>query len=153
MSNITFDMPIDRTVTVITDGRNITNIVFDMNIPDRPDPICEKAKEQFLAYFDGRLKEFSLPYDISGIGTPFFRSILTAVQKIPYGERVTYMQAAEMAGSKAVRACGSALKRNPLPILIPCHRIVSASGGIGCYMGTQGIDIKKFLLETEERYK
>ena len=103
MSNITFDMPIDRTVTVITDGRNITNIVFDMNIPDRPDPICEKAKEQFLAYFDGRLKEFSLPYDISGIGTPFFRSILTAVQKIPYGERVTYMQAAEMAGSKAVR--------------------------------------------------
>lgn len=112
MSNITFDMPIDRTVTVITDGRNITNIVFDMNIPDRPDPICEKAKEQFLAYFDGRLKEFSLPYDISGIGTPFFRSILTAVQKIPYGERVTYMQAAEMAGSKAVRACGSALKES-----------------------------------------
>ena len=54
MSNITFDMPIDRTVTVITDGRNITNIVFDMNIPDRPDPICEKAKEQFLAYFDGK---------------------------------------------------------------------------------------------------
>ena len=103
MSNITFDMPIDRTVTVITDGRNITNIVFDMNIPDRPDPICEKAKEQFLAYFDGGLKEFSLPYDISGIGTPFFRSILTAVQKIPYGERVTYMQTAEMAGSKAVR--------------------------------------------------
>mgnify|MGYP001119126869 CR=1 FL=1 len=96
MSNITFDMPIDRTVTVITDGRNITNIVFDMNIPDRPDPICEKAKEQFLAYFDGGLKEFSLPYDISGIGTPFFRSILTAVQKIPYGERVTYRQAAEM---------------------------------------------------------
>ena len=89
MSNITFDMPIDRTVTVITDGRNITNIVFDMNIPDCPDPICEKAKEQFLAYFDGRLKEFSLPYDISGIGTPFFRSILTAVQKIPYGERMT----------------------------------------------------------------
>ena len=54
MSNITFDMPIDRTVTVITDGRNITNIVFDMNIPDRPDPICEKAKEQFFAYFDGK---------------------------------------------------------------------------------------------------
>ena len=153
MSNITFDMPIDRTVTVITDGRIITNIVFDMNIPDCPDPICEKAKEQFLAYFDGRLKEFSLPYDISGIGPPFFRSILTAVQKIPYGERVTYRQAAEMAGSKAVRACGSALKRNPLPILIPCHRIVPASGGTGCYMGTQGIDIKKFLLETEERYK
>ena len=43
-------------------------------------PICEKAKEQFLAYFDGRLKKFSLPYDISGIGTPFFRSLLTAVQ-------------------------------------------------------------------------
>ena len=95
MSNITFDMPIDRTVTVITDGRNITNNVSDMKIADRPDPICEKAKEQFLAYFDGGLKEFSLPYDISGIGTPFFRSILTAVQKIPYGERVTYMQAAE----------------------------------------------------------
>ena len=127
MSNITFDMPIDRTVTVITDGRNITNIVFDMNIPDRPDPICEKAKEQFLAYFDGRLKEFSLPYDISGIGTPFFRSILTAVQRIPYGERVTYMQAAEMAGSKAVRACGSALKRKPQLILVDelAHTTVS----------------------------
>lgn len=71
MSNITFDMPINRTVTVITDGRNITNIVFDMNIPDCPDPICEKAREQFTAYFDGRLKEFSLPFDISNIGTPF----------------------------------------------------------------------------------
>ena len=58
-----------------------------------------------------------------------------------------------MAGSKAVRACGSALKRNPLPILIPCHRIVPASGGIGFYMGEEGIDIKKFLLETEEKYK
>ena len=56
MSNITFDMPIDHTVTLLTDGRNITNIVFDMNIPDRPDPICEKAKEQFLAYFDGGRK-------------------------------------------------------------------------------------------------
>ena len=118
MSNITFDMPINRTVTVITDGRNITNIVFDMNIPDCPDPICEKAREQFTAYFDGRLKEFSLPFDISNIGTPFFRSILTAVQKIPYG-----------------------------------HRIVPASGGIGFYMGEEGIDIKKFLLETEEKYK
>lgn len=153
MSNITFDMPIDRTVTVITDGRNITNDVFDMNIPDCPDPICEKAREQFTAYFDGRLKEFSLPFDISNTGTPFFRSILTAVQKIPYGDRVSYMQVAEMAGSKAIRACGSALKRNPLPILIPCHRIVPASGGIGFYMGEEGIDIKKFLLETEEKYK
>ena len=75
------------------------------------------------------------------------------MQKIPYGGRVTYKQAAEMAGSKAIRACGSALKRNPLPILIPCHRIVPASGGIGFYMGEEGIDIKKFLLETEERYK
>ena len=153
MSNITFDMPIDRTITVITDGRSITNIVFDMNIPDRPDPICERAKEQFIAYFDGRLKEFSLPFDISNVGTPFFRSVLTAICRVPYGERVTYRQAAEMAGSKAVRACGTVLKRNPLPILIPCHRIVPASGGIGYYMGEEGIDIKKFLLETEERYK
>lgn len=83
MSNITFDMPIDRTVTVITDGRNITNIVFDMNIPDRPDPICEKAKEQFLAYFDGRLKEFSLPYDISGIGTPFSEAYSPPCRRYP----------------------------------------------------------------------
>lgn len=153
MSNITFDMPIERTITVITDGRNITNIVFDMKLPDCPDPICKMAKEQFIAYFDGELKEFSLPFDISNIGTPFFRSILTAVQKIPYGERVTYRQAAETAGSRAIRACGSALKRNPLPILIPCHRIVPASGGIGFYMGEEGVDIKKFLLETEEKYK
>ena len=156
MSNITFDMPIDRTVTVITDGRNITNIVFDMNIPDRPDPICEKAKEQFLAYFDGRLKEFSLPYDISGIGTPFFRSILTAVQKIPYGERVTYMQTAEMAGSKAVRACGSALKRNPLPILIPCHRIVPASGEIlktTTMTFEQGDTVFDVLCAVRDKYK
>lgn len=48
MSNITFDMPIDRTVTVITDGRNITNIVFDMNIPDCPDPICERLRNSSL---------------------------------------------------------------------------------------------------------
>ena len=110
-------------------------------------------KDEQITEVKVEMGESATQRDISGIGTPFFRSILTAVQKIPYGERVTYMQAAEMAGSKAVRACGSALKRNPLPILIPCHRIVPASGGIGCYMGTQGIDIKKFVLETEERYK
>ena len=62
MSNITFDMPIDRTVTVITDGRNITNIVFDMNIPDCPDPICEKAKEQFLALSLIHISEPTRPY-------------------------------------------------------------------------------------------
>ena len=153
MNSITLAMPINHTVTVICDGKNITNVVFDMKICDEPDSLCRLAADQISEYVAGKRKCFSLPYDISSLGTPFFRSILPAVTTIPYGERITYAKAAELAKSGAVRACGSALKRNPLPIIIPCHRIVPASGGTGNYMGGQGNDIKAFLLELEEKYK
>lgn len=153
MNSITLAMPINHTVTVISDGNNITNVVFDIQTDDNPDSLCRLAAGQLTEYFAGKRRYFSLPYDISLLGTPFFRSILTAITTIPYGERITYARAAQLAGSGAVRACGSALKRNPLPIIIPCHRIVPASGGTGNYMGGQGNDIKAFLLELEEKYK
>ena len=89
MNSITLAMPINHTVTVICDGKNITNIVFDMKICDEPDSLCRLAADQISEYFAGKRKCFSLPYDISSLGTPFFRSILTAVTTIPYGERIT----------------------------------------------------------------
>ncbi len=150
MTNITVQMPINHSITVLSDGKFITATVFDMDIPDNPDGICHAAAKQLDEYFDGRRKAFDLPYSIDNLGTPFFRSILHAIEKIPYGSTVTYKDVAASVNSAAVRATGSALKKNPLPIIIPCHRIVPASGGYGNYMGGTGNDIKRFLLALEK---
>lgn len=126
MANITLKMPINHTVTVLSDGRYITNIVFDADMTDKPDKICREAAKQLEEYFGGRRKEFSLPYCIDGKGSEFFRKIMHAIEKIPYGKRVTYKDIAFSTQTAGVRAAASALKKNPLPIIIPCHRIVPA---------------------------
>lgn len=144
-------MPINHTVTVLSDGTLIRNLIFDYDKEDKPDKISTLAAEQLREYFVGERREFSFPYSIDGIGTEFFRSIMYAIEKIPYGERVTYKQLAFMAQSKGVRAAASALKKNPLPIIIPCHRIVPADMSVGRYMAGTLDDVKAFLLELEKR--
>ncbi|HEY6585626.1 MAG TPA: methylated-DNA--[protein]-cysteine S-methyltransferase [Candidatus Methanoperedens sp.] len=97
-------------------------------------------------YFDGKPIDFSLDVDISYL-SPFEQKVLTETRKIKYGKTITYSELAEKIGSRAVRAVGNALGKNPLPIVIPCHRVV-AKKGIGGY--SEGIGIKTRLLELEQ---
>lgn len=108
--------------------------------------LFREAKAQLDAYFAGRLKAFSLP--LSPAGTEFQQKVWKLLQDIPYGTTCTYGEIAARAGNpKACRAVGMANNRNPLPILIPCHRVVGANGGLVGYGG--GLDIKLRLLQLE----
>ena len=105
-------------------------------------PLSRCAKEELSAYFEGRLRVFSVPLSITG--STFSRRILGALAEIPYGTVITYGELARRAGSpSAARATGSALHRNPLPLFLPCHRVV-AQGGIGGF--GPGLEAKRFLL-------
>jgi len=104
------------------------------------------AEEQLQEYFEGTRKKFSFPIELLASG--FQRSALIALQKVGYGKTVSYKELAKMAGSeKAFRAAGTACAGNPLPIVIPCHRVLKADGSLGGFGG--GIDTKKKLLDIE----
>jgi methylated-DNA-[protein]-cysteine S-methyltransferase len=106
------------------------------------------AAKQLTEYFDGQLKQFFLP--LHPEGTAFQMQVWQALQSVPYGKTCTYSELAAMSGnSKAVRAVGSALHLNPLPIVIPCHRVLPVSGEIGGF--AWGVDAKRQLLEIEKR--
>lgn len=98
-------------------------------------------------YFNGRQTDFSSDVDLSHL-SPFEQKVLTQTGKIKYGKTITYSELAEKIGSRAYRAVGNALSKNPVPIIIPCHRVV-AKKGMGGY--SQGIEIKTRLLELENR--
>ena len=103
--------------------------------------------EQLNQYFSGARERFEVPLDFSGI-TPFTRAVLTATSEIPFGRLSTYRQIAQAIGQPtATRAVGNALGRNPLPVIVPCHRIVRSDSSIGGYTG--GLDIKQHLLKLE----
>ena len=98
-------------------------------------------------YFEGTLSAFKTPIDITA-GTSFQRSVWQALRTIPYGEVRTYGQIAEQIGNpRAVRAVGSANAANPLPVLIPCHRVIAAGSRIGGFGA--GVDVKRSLLQLE----
>ena len=87
-------------------------------------------------YFDGRRHDFDVPVDMSGVHG-FTRKVLRATSRIPFGSVLTYAQVAGWAGNtKASRAAGNALHANPIPIVVPCHRVVRTGGGLGGYGGT-----------------
>ncbi|MFF7800015.1 methylated-DNA--[protein]-cysteine S-methyltransferase [Streptomyces olivaceus] len=104
------------------------------------------AEEQLEAYFAGELKEFGLPLRLTG--TPFQRTVWDQLRKIPYGETRTYGQLADALGNPAAsRAVGLANGRNPIGIVVPCHRVIGASGGLTGYGG--GLERKQRLLDFE----
>lgn len=105
-----------------------------------------EAKGQLLEYFAGKRRVFDLPLSVHG--SEFQERVWCALQSIPYGETRSYQQVARMIGSeKAARAVGMANNRNPLPILIPCHRVVGKDGKLVGYAG--GIERKRYLLDLE----
>ena len=114
-----------------------------LRAPQRTDA----ARRELEGYFAGTLRAFDLPIDWTLVHG-FALGVLRATARVPFGHVATYGEMAASAGSpRAARAAGNALHINPIPIVVPCHRIVPASGGIGGYGG--GEDRKKFLLELE----
>jgi methylated-DNA-[protein]-cysteine S-methyltransferase len=114
-----------------------------LEAPRRLDPVRRQIEE----YFDGRRTEFELPVDMR-LAHGFRRRALGVVAAIPYGHTKSYKEVATSAGSpSAVRAAGSACATNPVPIVVPCHRVLRTGGGLGGYGG--GLDRKEQLLRLE----
>ncbi len=110
----------------------------------------EEAALQLGEYFDGKRQDFDL--SLQPCGTPFQLEVLEALQGIPYGETRSYSDIAEQIGRpRAVRAVGAANGRNPLPIVIPCHRVIGANGSLTGFGG--GVETKKSLLDLEQRVR
>lgn len=116
--------------------------------PASANPLLDEAARQLRAYFEGRLRRFDLPLDPQG--TEFQKRVWRELETIPFGEIRTYAQVAAAIGEpRAVRAVGAANGANPLPIVVPCHRVIGSSGKLVGYGG--GLPMKKRLLELEGR--
>ena len=114
--------------------------------PSPPNPLLGEALSQLRAYFAGRLREFRLPLSLAG--TDFQVGVWRHLQTIPYGETRSYSAIAQAIGRpSAVRAVGAANGANPIPIVVPCHRVIGANGKLVGYGG--GLPLKKRLLELE----
>ncbi len=118
---------------------------------NEPDETVQQAIGQLREYFAGQRQEFDLILDLPDL-EPATLAVLTALRRVPYGQTVTYGQLAQMSGTGLpARAIGSVMAANPLPIVIPCHRVV-ASDGLGGYSGGEpgkALETKRWLLENE----
>jgi methylated-DNA-[protein]-cysteine S-methyltransferase len=138
-------------VRLVASTSGIRAIEFDFSGPveaERNDAnhLLAEASGQLHAYFTGELREFRIPLDMRG--TDFQMRVWRQLIAIPYGQTRSYLQIAEAVGSpKAVRAAGAANGANPIPIIVPCHRVIGASGKLVGYGG--GLPMKKRLLELE----
>jgi methylated-DNA-[protein]-cysteine S-methyltransferase len=110
-------------------------------------PVITQTREELDEYFDGRRHRFDVPLDWT-LATAFRFKVLEATARIPYGHTASYRQVASAAGSpNAVRAAGSALATNPLPVLVPCHRVLRSDGTIGQYLGGPAAKAQLLTLE------
>ena len=109
-------------------------------------PTLTEAWKQIDEYFNGTRKLFEIPFKLNV--PPFYKKVLLEVQKVKFSDVASYGKIAQMAGrNRAARVVGTANAKNPLPIIIPCHRIISSNGNVGGYSG--GLDRKLFLLDHE----
>ncbi|MBT3478392.1 MAG: methylated-DNA--[protein]-cysteine S-methyltransferase [Candidatus Marinimicrobia bacterium] len=154
------DSPIGK-LLISKSNKGITHILFEYQIsqfesiikkkfPDeiivRNDTSLSKTVKQLNEYFSGERQVFNIELDL--VMPPFHQKALNVVEMIPYGKTISYKDVAAHAGNiKAVRAAGSANANNPIPIVIPCHRVLATSGGLGGYGG--GLKMKNYLLNLE----
>ena len=132
-------------ITIEEEGGSITSLLFSFSETSDYSPLLEKAKEEVEEYIRGERKEFDLP--LSPKGTPFQEKVWRELINIQYGEKVSYGEIGERIGSKAYRAIGNACGKNPIPIIIPCHRVVGKNNLGGFSLG---LELKKKLLEIEK---
>lgn len=117
------------------------------HVTEKDTPLLVKTKTEIKEYFSGKRTDFDLPFHLKG--TPFQLSVWNALCTIPYGKTASYKDIAVKVGNpKSCRAIGMANHRNPLPIIVPCHRVINADGSLGGYGG--GLDKKITLLKTEK---
>ncbi len=148
-------MPADRCtinspvgpLTITAEDEKITAVDFGAGGGPRPNGgLLAEAARQLTEYFAGTLREFTLP--LAPHGTPFRLKVWAAMQAIPYGQTRSYGDLARALDS-APRAVGGACGANPIPLIIPCHRVVGAGGTLGGFSGGAGCDTKRQLLALE----
>lgn len=157
---VEMDSPIG-TLTLVSDGGALTGVFMQthrhappteawgplVEVREAP-PVLQDAASQLSAYFAGERTDFDLP--LAPVGTDFQRRVWAALETIPYGTTWSYAQLADRIGSPgAARAVGLANGRNPISIVVPCHRVVGADGSLTGYGG--GVERKRALLSLEER--
>ncbi len=138
-------------ITIASNGKALTAIAFGKQVLPgqcRATTLTNQAANQLQEYLAGKRRQFDLPLEPEG--SEFQKRVWEAVQDIPYGQTRSYSDIAEAIGQpSAYRAVGGASNKNPLPIVIPCHRVISTNGALGGYVG--GTKIKSFLLDLEKR--
>ncbi len=149
-------------LVITADDKGITHIdyVKEQPMEENNESIQAKAhltlaKNELQAYFSNQLVSFTVPIHLT-TGTAFQQKVWHALQEIPYGTVVSYQDVAKMIDSpKAQQAVGQANKRNPLPIIIPCHRVIGKNNQLVGYSGSrdEGLVIKQFLLDIENKQK
>ncbi len=152
-----YDTRIGR-ISIIENGMAITRICFankielnnELNIEANETELLRETIKQLEEFFEGKRNCFDLPLEPKG--TEFQKKVWDALQKIPFGETRSYGEIAKTIGNeKASRAVGMANNKNPIPIIIPCHRVIGANGKLVGYAG--GLDIKEKLLKIEKDYR
>jgi methylated-DNA-[protein]-cysteine S-methyltransferase len=144
------DSPIG-TLRLVSNGSQLIGIEFEGQYGDDDgrevrDAVLTACAEQLTDYFAARRQAFDLP--LAPRGTPFQQSVWTALSRIPYGESRSYRDIARQIGNPAaVRAVGAANGRNPIPIVVPCHRVIGSNGTLTGFAG--GLEAKSFLLRLE----
>jgi methylated-DNA-[protein]-cysteine S-methyltransferase len=156
MRHTVVDSPVGPLTLVAGDDGVLTGLYMESQLyrpaepafGDRDDAPFTEAAGQLAEYFAGQRREFDLALSLSG--TPFQRAVWQELRRIPHGETVSYRELAERIGRPtAARAVGLANGRNPVGIIVPCHRVIGSAGGLTGYGG--GLDRKRRLLEFERR--
>ncbi|HYD31817.1 MAG TPA: methylated-DNA--[protein]-cysteine S-methyltransferase [Azospirillaceae bacterium] len=147
MPSLTFDSPLGL-LHLAGDGAALTALGWGRAKVEAPDPVLEEAERQLRDWLAHRRQSFDLP--LRPAGTAFQLRVWAAMMDIPHGRTATYGDLAQRLLS-APRAVGGACGKNPIPIIIPCHRVVGASGLTG-YSGGQGLSTKVWLLQHEEGF-
>lgn len=149
MAKCVFETPLGKIIAV-ADEEGLCSLDFDENASasDEENVHLTQLQRELTEYFAGKRKTFDVR--LNPKGTPFQRAVWRTLCDIPYGSVISYSQEAQMLShAKAVRAVANANGKNPIPIIIPCHRVIAKGGGIGGYSG--GIWRKEFMLELERK--
>jgi methylated-DNA-[protein]-cysteine S-methyltransferase len=132
---------------ILWENDNPRRVKVGETVEDNSHPVLLKTERQLKEYFDGKRKSFSLDLDL--VGTDFQKNVWEALLEIPFGETRSYGQLAKRLGNpRASRAVGAANGRNPISIIVPCHRVIGASGKLTGFAG--GLDAKEHLLGLED---
>ncbi|MFZ4456057.1 MAG: methylated-DNA--[protein]-cysteine S-methyltransferase [Bacteroidales bacterium] len=149
---INYQSPIGL-IKIAIEDESVVKLIIANNDETASEPTSRFAKKvitELNDYFEGKIHSFSFPIKLEG--TDFQKRVWSELQKIPYGETISYQELAKRSGNpKAYRAAGTANGKNPVCIVVPCHRVIHADGGIGGY--AYGTEVKERLLNLEKSGK